>query len=290
MFKNLRNNELIGRLLSVETMERILVGTVILVGGFLLIRIIVVIVRRITAKGLSGQSRMVVDKAITYTGMTILIIVVLSQFGVNLTALLGAAGVLGIAVGVASQKSLGNMVSGIFLLSEKPFEVGDVVRVEDKTGIVQDVDLLSLKIRTFDNQMVRIPNETLISTIVVNITRYPLRRMDFMVSISYGDDLDIVEDVLRKVAADNELVLEEPEPLFLFRDFGSSGIELTFGVWFLKDDYLDVKNSMFRGIYKEIRAADMTIPFQQIVVHEPKISGADPGTPSGTAVSRPERS
>ena len=131
-----------------------------------------------TANKVSQQSRMIVDKIISYSGITILLMVILSELGVNLTAILGAAGVLGIAIGVASQKSLGNMVSGLFLLSEKSFEIGDVLMIDDKVGIVQDVDLLALKIRTFDNKLIRIPNETLISTMVTNITKYPIRRVD----------------------------------------------------------------------------------------------------------------
>ena len=278
MFNDIANNTLLQKMLSRETLQDVFVALAILVAGFILIRLIVVLVRRLTSRRFSRQSRMVMDKMITYSGMTVLIIIVLAELGVNLAALLGAAGVVGIALGVASQKSLGNMVSGIFLLSERPFEVGDVVNVDNVTGIVQDVDLLALKVRTFDNRMVRVPNETLISSTVINITRYPLRRMDFHLSVSYGDDLDRVEEVLKQVATDNPLVLDEPEPLFLFREYGASGLELLLGVWFLKDNYVEVKNSVFRGIYAGLRDAGYTIPFMQVVVHNPGKNGVTDDT------------
>lgn len=273
MFENLKDNATLQQIFSRDTLGHVLESLVYLVIGFFVIRLILFIVRRFTRKRVSRQSSMVVDKLITYTGMTIVLIIVLSELGVNLAALLGAAGVMGLAIGVASQKSLGNMVSGLFLLSEKSFEVGDVVRVGDKTGIVQDVDFLSMKIRTFDNQLVRIPNETLITTIVTNITRYPLRRMDFEFSLSYGDDLQKAEELLIALAQNNTLVLDEPEPFFLLKEYGDNGLGMVFGIWFLKEDYVAVRNSVFREILKNLGDAGLTIPFPQVTLHQSPGSG-----------------
>lgn len=272
MFDNLKDNEALHSLLSLKTLTNVAESLIYIIVGFLLVRLIVVIVRRITARRLSRQSRMVVDKLITYTGMVIVIIIVLSELGVNLAALLGAAGILGLAIGVASQKSLGNLVSGLFLLSEKTFEVGDVVRVDDKTGTIEDVDILSLKIRTFDNQLIRIPNETIISNVVTNITRYPLRRMDFAFSLSYGDDIDLAEDMLREIAESNALVLDEPEPFFLLKEYGDNGLGMVFGVWFLKEDYVAVRNSVFKAILSGLKEVGLTIPFPQITLHDQRPS------------------
>ena len=114
---------------------------------------------------------------------------VLGELGVKLTALLGAAGIVGIAVGFASQTSVSNIISGLFLISEKPFAIGDVLKVGGTTGIIQSIDLLSIKIRTFDNLFVRIPNEKILSSEVTNITRFPIRRMDIVFQVDYGQDL-----------------------------------------------------------------------------------------------------
>lgn len=268
MFEEFKNNMMFDQIFNAENVESIIRSLIFFLVGFFLIRLTVRIVRKLTFKRVSRQSSMIVDKIITYTGMSILIIIVLSELGVNLAALLGAAGVLGIAIGVASQKSIGNMVSGFFLLSEKPFEVGDVVKIDTTMGIILDVDLLSLKIRTFDNQLVRIPNEVIISTIITNVTRFPIRRLDFNFSVTYNDDLDRLEEFLRELAVANPLVLDEPDPLFILKEYGTNGIEVLFGVWFLKDNYLQVKNSFFKEILKAIRENGMTIPFPQIVLHE----------------------
>ena len=244
--------------------------------GMAVIRLTSFLLRRATARNVSRQSRMLLNKTITYAGMSILLVIILAELGVNLAALLGAAGILGLAVGVASQKSLGNIVSGLFLLSEKSFEIGDVIKVGDKVGVVHDIDLLSVKVRTFDNLLVRIPNETLISTEVMNITRYPIRRMDFEFRVGYETDLDELESLLRECATTNSLCLEEPVPLFHLNDWHSEGIGVKFGVWFMKDDYLDVRNSMFRGINRRLSDEGIRLALPRIHVDSEGLS-----SPSG---------
>ena len=260
------NREAITAILSSDTWIHIGRAALYFAVGIAVIRITTFVMRRATDRKMSRQSRMLINKAITYTGTSVLLVVVLAELGVNLAALLGAAGILGLAVGVASQKSLGNIVSGLFLLSEKSFEIGDVLKVGDKVGLVSDIDLLSVKIRTFDNLLVRIPNETLISAEVVNITRYPIRRMDFDFRVGPGTDPVRLESILRECAGGNSLCLEEPQPIFILNDWNAEGIGLKFGVWFMKDDYIDVRNSMFREINRRLAEEGVSIALPRISV------------------------
>ena len=107
----------------------------------------------------------------------------LREAGFKLSVLLGAAGILSVAVGFASQTSASNFISGLFLTLERPFSVGDVIRVGTTTGEVLSIDLLSVKLRTYDNLMVRIPNETLIKSEMTTLTRFPIRRYDLMLGV-----------------------------------------------------------------------------------------------------------
>lgn len=233
-----------------------------------------------TVKGhISDQAAMVIRKAIRYTAFVIVIMTVFNRMGLDLSALLGAAGIAGIAVGFAAQTSVSNIISGVFLISEKSFSVGDVINVSDVTGIVEAVDLLSIKIKTFDNRFVRIPNETLIKTNVVNVTRYPIRRMDVTVSVSYGDDLEKALAVLRSVAQGNVYALDNPEPLVVISQFGASGIDILCGFWFEKSDYLALKNSMMIDIKRRFEAEGLSIPFPQMDVHLDGGENAGPGKP-----------
>ena len=216
---------------------------------------------RIARRRFSEQSGMLVRKGLFYFGATILTLSVLRELDFKLTTLLGAAGIVGLAVGFASQTSVSNIISGLFLISEKPFQVGDVIKVGDTMGTVLSIDLLSVKIRAFDNRFIRIPNENLIKTEVVNITKFPIRRIDIKVGVAYREDVARVKGVLADVAARNPYCLDEPEPLILFTDFGDSALEFLVGVWCVKADFLNLKNSIMQELKERFDAEGIEIPF-----------------------------
>jgi small-conductance mechanosensitive channel len=231
------------------------------VGGFLVVRLLVAFIQRVVMKKATPQRRMVVRKVIVYSGFVIVLMTVLAELGVKLTALLGAAGIVGIAVGFASQTSVSNIISGLFLISEKPFAVGDAIRIGTTTGIIQSIDLLSIKLRTFDNLFVRIPNEKILTSEVTNITRFPIRRMDIMLQVSYREDLDRMREVLADVARANRYCLDEPAPVILCTEFKESGVELLFGLWFSKADFMNLKNSIMQDIRKRFRTEGIETPY-----------------------------
>jgi len=226
-----------------------------------LLRILANIVRRVLSKRFSEQAGMLGHISLFYVGTTIILLMVLRELGFKLTTLLGAAGIAGVAVGFASQTSLSNIISGIFLIWEKPFQIGDVLQVGSTTGAVQAIDLLSTKLRTFDNKYVRIPNETLIKSEVTNITRFPIRRLDIQLGVAYKEDIARIVEVLKEVADRNPNCLDEPEPIILFRGFGDSALEFLFGVWFAKEDFIELRNSIYREIKERFDQEGIEIPF-----------------------------
>ncbi len=237
-----------------------------IIAGMIIIRLVRILLVRTFFKHSNRQNQMLMLKLINYTGFLIILIIVLSELGISLTALLGAAGVLGIALGVASQKSLGNIISGFFMVTEKSFEIGDSITVGDKTGTVHSVELLSIKLKTYDNLLIRIPNETLITTDVINITRFPVRRMDLVLSVAYSSDLDQIITILKKVASDNIYCLDEPGPFIMIKSFENSGIELKFGIWFDKNQYVETRNSIMKHILEEFKKAGVEIPYPHVTI------------------------
>jgi small-conductance mechanosensitive channel len=235
--------------------------------GFLFIRIVRFILRNILSRTLNKQSLMLFNRFITYVGYSILGIILLSEAGIDLTAIMGAAGIVGLAIGVASQKSLGNIISGLFLVAEKSFEIGDVIKVGDKAGVVYSMDFLAIMLKTFDNLLIRIPNETLISAEITNITRFPIRRLDFFITVSYGDNLKKVMDLLQLIAGENTLSLDEPKPFLLLKEFGDSGIDIQLGIWFEKANYVDVRNSIIMEIKERFETEGITIPYPHVTLY-----------------------
>ena len=270
---------------TLERLQRIILVVVIAAVGFILLKILSSLVERMTRKVLSQQYNMLVRKAIQYVGAVILLFIVLSLLGVNINALLGAAGIVGIAVGFASQTSMSNLISGLFLISEKPFEIGDVIKVGDHSGIILSIDLLSLKIKTFDNQYIRIPNSLLLSTELTNVTRFPIRRLDIKLTVGYRTDVNHLRRILLEIAGSNPYCLDEPEPLIVFSEFRESGIEFLFGVWFYRDHYLDLKNSIMQQIKERFQAEGIEFPFP----HRTLVAGAaTPPLPVKEAAVRPQ--
>ena len=229
--------------------------------GFPLLYVLSAFAGKATRRRLRPQTNMLLRKGIFYTGSICIIISILYQLGFTLMAFLGAAGIVGIAIGFASQTSVSNIISGIFLISEQPFEVGDLIKVGDTTGVVLSIDLLSIKLRTFDNQLIRIPNESLIKNQVNNVTRFPIRRLDIEIGVAYKEDVSRVKVVLSKVAERNPYCLDEPEPLILFKNFGDSALEFLFAVWCVKTDYLKLRLTIMQEIKEKFDAEGIEIPF-----------------------------
>ena len=174
---------------------------VILAAGFVLIAVVLTVFRRVARKRLSARVAGIVEKTVKYVGVVVVLVNAAEAAGLDLSAALGAAGIAGIALGFAAQTSVSNIISGLFLFSEKTFEIGDVLQIDNMIGTIESVDLLSIKLRTFDNRLVRVPNETMIKSKIVNTTRWPERRLDLLIALPPGADMEKVETLLRDAAA-----------------------------------------------------------------------------------------
>jgi len=256
-------------LLSPETVITLFRVVLYAALAFVGLRVFVIIVRRLLRPRTTAQVTMLVTKSISYVGIAIIVSIVLLELGVNLTPILGAAGIVGLAVGIASQASLSNMISGLFLVSEKPFSVGDVIRTPDTVGIVESIDLLSVKIRTFDNLFIRVPNEKLASNQLTNITRYPIRRLDVRLVLPFDVDLKLVLDLLLQVARDNADCLQEPAPLVVPDTILEHGTQILFGVWFAKADFLKVKSELYASTLARLREAGIPLAIPRREIHGP---------------------
>jgi len=259
---------LINEFISPDRFERLLIGLVFLTVALPLVYFIRGRIRVVVTKRHSEHYGMLASKIIHYVLMVLVIIIFLTELGLSLTPLLGAAGVLGVAIGFASQTSVSNIISGFFLIAERPFSVGDVIKVGETTGVVLSIDTLSAKLRTFDNKFVRIPNETLVKSEVTNITKFPIRRVDVTVSVAYKEDLAKVRAILMNIAESNPLALQEPAPLVNFHMFNASSVDLLFLVWTTRENFIQLRNELNEAVKVRFDADGIEIPFQQVVVHE----------------------
>ncbi|MBT8143632.1 MAG: mechanosensitive ion channel family protein, partial [Gammaproteobacteria bacterium] len=203
-------------------------------------------------------------RLVFYILFAVVMMAALRELGFSLGVLLGAAGILSVALGFASQTSASNLISGIFLVAEKPFAIGDVIQLGTRTGEVLSIDLLSVKLRTFDNLFVRIPNETLIKIEIVNLTRFTIRRYDLQIGVAYREDIAEVRDILVAVADAFPMVLDQPRPTVIFNGFGTSSLDLQFSVWAKRENYLPVRNLLPERIKNAFDDNDIEIPFPHV--------------------------
>lgn len=239
----------------------------ILAIGYLLARVARNGVNRLTITNLTPHGLILLRRAVFYGILILTCISVMKELGFDLSVVLGAAGILSVAIGFASQTSASNLISGMFLMMERPFSVGDVIRVADTTGEVISIDLLSVKVRTFDNLFVRLPNESMIKTQVTTLTRFPIRRADIKLGIAYKENIEKVEGILSTIAEDNPMCLEEPAPLFIILGFGNSSVDIQFSVWAKRENFLTLKNTFYREIKEAFDAQGIEIPFPHVSLY-----------------------
>jgi small-conductance mechanosensitive channel len=252
---------------AIDWMQLVL-GLLILIIGLPLIKIAARKTKNYLTSHNNTHLGAILSKIIWVVGTVMVVLSAVTQIGwPPLTPLLAAAGVVTVAVGFASQTSVANIISGIFLLLEKPFQIGDAVRIDDTVGIVVSIDLMSVKFRGLDNLFIRLPNEYILKNRITNITRFPIRRLDIDVGVAYKEDPDRVMRILREIADNNPFALDEPEPLVVFKDFGDSSLNFMLGIWIEKTNFLNLKNSIMRDIKVRFDAEDIEIPFPHISVY-----------------------
>jgi len=213
------------------------------------------------AKHMSPHHAMIIRRAVFYLVFLMFFILILWILGLDPKALLGAGGIVAAALAFASTTGMSNMISGFFLIFEKPFIVGDYIVVSEMTGEILSIDLLSINIRTRDNTLVRIPNELLLKSQFQNLSRFPIRRIDLIFRFWFHEDLQHIKTILLSSAERNPLCLQSPPPEFYVLEFGESGINVQFSVWAKLESYADLKTNMQIDIQKAFKKHNIEIPF-----------------------------
>lgn len=224
-------------------------------------------VKRIPNQKMESHYKKMVLKFITYLFYVIIVMYVLSLFGVKLSAIWGAAGIAGVAIGFAAQTSVSNLISGLFVIGEKTMKIGDFIIVGSVSGTVDEIGLLSVKIHNLDGQMIRIPNSTIINSNFQNNSHFEKRRMTFSTSVAYEADLEKALEVLRQVPEKCPTVLKEPAPTVCYDGLGDSGLNMTISVWFQSSDLLQTKNDIYINIVKLFNENKLEIPYNKLDVN-----------------------
>lgn len=213
------------------------------------------LINRLIARALDQRGtphiRMIITKMIWYGGVILLGITLLNELGFQLSALLGAAGIFGVAIGFASQTSMSNVISGLFLLSESFLSIGDSISCGSVSGIVASIDLFSIKVRTTDGRLVRIPNERLIKDTLVNETYYPMRRVEIAIAIPGAEPLDELLHTIDEVVEHNRYASKTPKHMVVLHSLSSDASHIILQVWTQHNQLKIIKNTLTRELKKQ---------------------------------------
>ena len=213
----------------------------------------------------------VIEKVTTYTILIIGIGASLAPLGIDLTGLLVAGGIAGITVSFAGRTIFSNFLSGVFLYIERPIKIGDSVMIESPegsvAGVVVDIDSISTRIRSWNGYIVRIPNDKLFGSTIINISKVAAVRVVVDVGISYKSDVNKAKEAIMKALSEHPFVLVNPKPEVYIKEFGNSAIILRVRFWAPSKVWYETRKACLELIKAKLRESGVEIPYPQLDLH-----------------------
>lgn len=230
------------------------------------------IVRRSIVKILSkrGADPMLISFVGSLSYVLILTFVVLAslgRIGVQTASFVAVIGAAGLAVGFALQGALSNFAAGVLMLIFKPFKVGDYIEGGGTSGVIEEIQIFTTKLKTPDNKLVIVPNAKITSDNIVNYSAKDTRRVDMVFGVSYGDDIDKTKALINDVLANDERILKDPAPTVALVELADSSVNFVVRPWVKTSDYWAVYFDSHEAIKKRMDAEGISIPFPQRDVH-----------------------
>ena len=242
--------------------------------------VVVFVVGRWIAKGLTKFAEKVMNKRqvdptivsfianMTYIALLVFVVLAaLGQLGIQTTSFIAVIGAAGLAIGLALQGSLANFAAGFLMIIFRPFKVGDYIEGAGTAGTVEAIQIFTTQLRTPDNKTVIIPNASLTAGNITNWSVKGTRRVDLVMGIGYGDDIDKARNIMADILAKDERVLKDPAPKIAVVELADSSVNFVVRPWVKSEHYWDVHFDTTETIKKRFDAEGISIPFPQRDVH-----------------------
>jgi small-conductance mechanosensitive channel len=249
------------------TLGDLLKFLLILSFSILISRVLTLYLRRSLKDKVSKDVGETVLKFLYYGSLIVVFISILPLIGLDPSGLLLAGGITGIIIGFASQNIVGNLVSGFFLMIERPIKIGDQVQINDISGYVTDIRIISTLIRTYDGLLVRIPNQQVFTTNITNIVGHPVRRFEWTIGIRYSDDANAAIFLIKDLIDKEPFALLNPSPSVYVNDLGESSVKLIIRIWAPVSEWFSLKTRLLWNIKQTLEENGIEIQFPQRIVH-----------------------
>jgi small-conductance mechanosensitive channel len=207
-----------------------------------------------------GRDLEVIEKIVYWAVVIAAAFIIFSQLRVDLSGLLIAGGFASIVIGIASQSVVGNLISGFFLLVERPISVGDEVLIGSLGGYVEDIRILSTLVRTHDGVYTRVPNQEVFTSNITNYVAHPARRVEYSIGVSYGENPGRVREIILGVLQASPYALVHPEPEVNVSAIADDRLVLTVYFWTPSRSYTAARSAVLEGIQKDLVGSGIEIP------------------------------
>ena len=249
--------------------------------------IVIIIVGMIIARVVSGAlNRLMVSRQIDATVADFLsalvrygiiaftLIAALGRVGVQTASVIAVLGAAGLAIGLALQGSLSNLAAGVLLVTFRPFRAGEYVDLGGIAGTVLQVQIFSTTLRTVDGRIVVVPNGKIIAGNIINFSREPVRRNEFIIGVAYDSDIDKVKELLTAIVESDERILKERERTVRLNELGPSSINFVVRVWSKSGDLQNVYWDVLERIKRDFDANGISFPYPQMDVNFKRVKEA----------------
>ncbi|HIY36581.1 MAG TPA: mechanosensitive ion channel [Candidatus Paraprevotella stercorigallinarum] len=198
----------------------------------------------------------------------LLVIAVIGALGINTASFAALLASAGVAIGMALSGNLQNLAGGLIVLLFKPYKVGDWIEAQGVSGSVAEIQIMHTLLTTVDNKVVYVPNGAMSSGTIINYSRKETRRIEWIVGVDYGEDIDKVKNIIDTLIAADERILKEPAPYIALHALDSSSVNVTIRVWVPTAEYWNVYFDMNKKIYDEFNKQGVNFPFPQLTIHQ----------------------
>jgi small conductance mechanosensitive channel len=264
-------------------LERLIIGLLVFAVGYLITRLVQHLVVRAVRRTPGGTAvEHALSRVIAIVGITLSLLTALSTVGIDINALIAALGLTSLAIGLALKDTVENAITGVLLLIQRPFKVGDVIQVSSVTGTVVDVAIRTTKIKSVDGLHVLIPNRHVYDAVITNWSYYPQRRVTMTVGVAYETDLAQAYRALSEAVTATPGVLAEPALTVSFEGFDESSIRMVFRFWieWQNTNAVNLQTQLTQVIMDVARREGINIPFpiRTVLLQNP----IEPVTPNAT--------
>ena len=247
----------------------ILKALALFVLGILIIRLVTTSVKKNSVKSrrLDNAASTFITSLVALIAYVALALLLVGTLGFSTAGIVAAFSSVMLAIALGMQNTLSSLTNGILLIFTKPFQSGDYVDIGGTAGTVKEIKLFSVKVVTPDNLTVIIPNSTVLSSVITNYSRMPLRRLDVTLPVSYDADVATVKRVINDFIKKDKRIVPLPAPFFRLTEYGASSLNFTLRVWTDPGVFWDVKFDLLEGILEVLRKNKIDIPYDQLDVH-----------------------